>query len=100
MDQRIDEVRQQTAETQERNRRPVPVTVKMYAAKWCGVCTQARSWLNEQKIAFAEHDIDLDPGAKETLRRLNPSGGIPTFEIGDRVVVGFNPRSLEQAIGR
>jgi glutaredoxin len=74
------------------------VRIVMYGAPWCGVCRKALAYMHDKRITFTEHNIEVEPSARTTLRRLNPGGSIPTFQIDDDVVVGFGPRSFEHAL--
>jgi glutaredoxin len=100
------------AETRERHRRinerararevaaRGSIGLTMYSASWCGACRSARRWLDEQQISYTEHDIDKDPEARGRQRTLNPSGSVPTIEVGGEVLVGFSPARLRAAIDR
>lgn len=74
------------------------VNVRMYSARWCGVCTSARAWMRQKRIRFVEYDVESSRSAERRLRELNPRGSIPTIEVERRVLVGFAPQSLESAI--
>ena len=74
------------------------VRIEMYGAPWCGTCRKALAYLHGQGIKFTDHNIEMEPGARTVLRRLNPKGSIPTFQIDDDVVVGFGERSFERAV--
>lgn len=77
-------------------RRRVPVT--MYSTAWCGVCKRARSYFEEKRIAFVEHDVDEDRQARAEYERLNPRRSVPTIKIGDEVVIGFSAAAVEKAL--
>ncbi len=73
--------------------------VTMYTTRWCGSCRLAKSYLASKGIAFAEIDIETSPGAAQLVERW--SGGyrtVPTIVIGDRVVVDWDRRSLDEAL--
>ena len=74
------------------------VRVMLYSTSWCGYCKKARQYMTEAQIAFVEHDIDASDSARAIMKRLNPSGSVPTFEIDDEVLIGFSSESLEQTI--
>lgn len=74
------------------------VSITMYSADWCGSCRRAREYLREHHIRYTDRDIDDGERNRERLRALNPEGSIPTFDIEDRVLVGFGPASLEATI--
>lgn len=67
----------------------------MYATPSCGVCGQAREYMQNDGIAFTEHNIEEDGAADMRIRELNPERTTPTFEIDDLVLVGFSPDTFE-----
>lgn len=77
--------------------------VVIYGASWCSACHQAAGWLRAQGIPFIEHDIEQEPAvAQEMYARARqqgvPTGSIPIIDVNGRLMVGFNPAALEQAI--
>ena len=73
-------------------------TVTMYSAHWCRQCDRAREWMDRNRVAYRELDIDASRlnyqamlRASKTVGRSN--GGVPTFEIGPqkKVLSGWNP---------
>ena len=71
------------------------VTITMYATQWCGVCRKAREYMDANGIDFMELDTDDSAAAKERLGALNPRKTVPTFEIDERVYVGFQEELFE-----
>ncbi|MFW2388598.1 MAG: glutaredoxin family protein [Polyangiales bacterium] len=80
----------------EAERRRVPVL--MYSTAWCGVCKRARAYFEKNRIAFEERDVDKDATARVEYLQLNPRRSVPTIKIGDEVIVGFSPGSVERAL--
>jgi glutaredoxin 3 len=76
------------------------VRVALYYTQTCPYCRAARAYLVAQGIRSEEHDIESDPNARARQRVLNPQGGVPTLEIDDQVVVGFNAAHLGEALDR
>jgi glutaredoxin len=76
------------------------VSVTLYSTSWCGFCRTARAYLNEQGIAFEEHDIDADAAAKASILRLNPRGSVPTIDIDGEVLVGWSSRRFDSMLER
>ena len=77
-------------------------SVIMYSASWCGVCTKARSFMTKEGIAFVEKDVDKDKAAAKELaeksrRSGTKVGGVPVFDIGGKIVAGFDPTALKSA---
>ena len=90
---------------------PVPVdtsnakpVVIIYGASWCSACHDAAAYLRRKNVPFIEKDIEEDPSAaremnaklaKNGLRR----GSIPVIDVRGRVMVGFNAREVDNALG-
>ncbi len=74
------------------------VSITMYTTSWCPHCREARDWLDAHGQPYFERDIERDPDANARMRKLNPRGGVPTIDVEDQVIVGFDPGSLDHAI--
>jgi glutaredoxin len=79
-------------------------TVIIYGAEWCGPCHQAASYLKHKGIPFIEKDIEKDPqAAREMQSKLKAAGirtgSIPVIDVRGKVMVGFNPGSVDEALG-
>ncbi len=79
-------------------------TVIIYGAEWCGPCHQAASYLKRKGIPFVEKDIEKDPqAAREMQSKLKAAGirtgSIPIIDVRGKVMVGFNPNSVDEALG-
>ncbi len=77
-------------------RRRVPVV--MYSTAWCGVCTKARRYFQENRISFAEYDVDENASARAEYLLLNPRRSVPTIKIGSEVIVGFSEQAVARAL--
>jgi glutaredoxin len=83
------------------NARPVIV----YGAEWCGPCHQAQSYLRSHSIPFVYKDVDNDRAAnkemQEKLARAGKHGGsIPVIDVRGRILVGYSPRDIDDALGK
>jgi glutaredoxin len=79
-------------------------TVIIYGASWCGACHEAAAYLRRKGIPFVEKDIEKDPqAAREMQAKLRSagmrSGSIPVIDVRGKVMVGFNPASIDDALG-
>ncbi|MGV6826209.1 MAG: glutaredoxin domain-containing protein [bacterium] len=73
--------------------------VVMYSAEWCGVCKQARRYFTEQRIRFAEYDVEKSQKGQEDYRALR-ARGVPVILVGKSRLNGFTPQYFEQLYGR
>ncbi|MEL7654935.1 MAG: glutaredoxin domain-containing protein [Bacillota bacterium] len=63
----------------------------------CGYCKMAKDFLTQNKIHFIEKDVNADPQARHEMTSRNITG-VPTFIIGNEVVVGFDKTRLLELI--
>ncbi len=79
-------------------------TVIIYGAEWCGACHEAAAYLRRKGIPYIEKDIEKDPqAAREMQSKLKNAGmrtgSIPVIDVRGKVMVGFNPASVDEALG-
>jgi glutaredoxin len=79
--------------------------VVMYMTSHCPVCHRARTWLTQQGVAFVERNVERDEAAARDLATLAArqgvsARGVPVFDIGGRLVAGFDEQALRRALGR
>jgi glutaredoxin len=78
--------------------------VIVYGASWCSACHQAEAYFRQHGILFVEHDVEKEPQAaaemRSKLRRAGlRDGSIPVIDVRGHIMVGFDPRSIESALG-
>jgi glutaredoxin len=78
--------------------------VVMYSTNHCPVCKKARRWLLDQQIPYIEKDINKDRTAASELAEKGaaqgvPTNGVPVFEIGGRLIPGFDPGTIRRLLG-
>jgi glutaredoxin len=83
----------------------VKPAVIIYGASWCGACHQAAAYLKKKGVPFVEKDVEEDANAaremQSKLARAGKRGGsIPVLDVRGKVMVGFNPHEVEQALGQ
>ena len=65
----------------------------------CPVCQQSKAWLSKQHIEYSEYVIDQSPAAKSLAHQLKLDS-VPTFLMGNQMLVGFDTDALESLLGR
>jgi len=76
--------------------------IHIYTVSWCSDCRQAKRFLEENKLAYEETDIEADLAAAKFVKRANDGKRkVPTFEVDGRVFScsPFNAQNLKQALG-
>jgi glutaredoxin len=78
--------------------------VIIYGASWCGPCHQAAAYLKQKGVAFVEHDIEQDSSSQHEMQaklaKAGMRGGsIPVLDVRGHILVGFNARAVDEALG-
>jgi glutaredoxin-like protein NrdH len=74
-----------------------------YGLSTCMWCRKTRALLDEKNIEYKgiyvnELDGEEKNRVSEEVKKLNPNRSYPTIKIGDRVVVGYHPEEIEEAL--
>lgn len=77
--------------------------VVIYGASWCGPCHQAQAYLESKKIKVIYKDIEAEPAADAEMQKKLEAAGkrggtIPVIDVGGRILVGFRPGALDEAV--
>ena len=68
-------------------------TITIYTTPTCPHCKNAKNFLKKQGIPFIEKDVSKNRQAQEELSKLG-ARGVPSFKIGDELVIGFNQSKI------
>jgi len=69
-------------------------SVTLFVKPGDATCEAAQRYLDEKKVAYTTRDITKDPSASAVLFGKLGKIVVPTFLIGDRMIVGFDPMQL------
>jgi len=72
--------------------------VVIYLTQGCPHCRRAKEWMTRAGIPFVERDIEADAAAARWVLQNTGSTAVPVFQVGRRVLQGFNPDALRQAV--
>ena len=77
---------------------PTSPNLTVYGALWCPDCRRSKQFLAEHRIPYRWIDIEQEPSAQETVRRLNDGRQIiPTIVFDDGGPVLAEPNNAELA---
>ncbi|WP_459129765.1 glutaredoxin family protein [Guggenheimella bovis] len=71
--------------------------IKLYTSSTCPHCYTAKDYLSKEGIPYTERNVSNDPEAMKEFRELKVMG-VPTFVIGDEVIVGFDKEAVLKAM--
>ena len=78
-----------TVETEQNAKRVI-----MYSTSWCGVCKEARKYMQIKGIRYMEYDIEKMPSRQREFKRLGGKG-VPLITVGTQKMSGFSATRLE-----
>jgi len=70
----------------------------MYSTSWCGVCKQAKAWLNSKNVPYNDYDVEKIPKARAEYDRLGGSG-VPLIRVGDHMLSGWSEAWMKKQLG-
>lgn len=79
--------------------------VIIYTTAWCKVCRRAKDFMRREGIAFVERDVERSREAKRELDGKKfkaglAAEGVPVFDVGGRLLPGFDEAKLKEALQR
>lgn len=74
--------------------------VIIYTTPGCPFCSKAKEFFSARGIAFSEYDVRSNRARAREMAGANPKGTVPTMIINGRVVVGFVPELMDEALKR
>ena len=59
----------------------------------------AKRFFRDNKINFTEHNVAQDYEKAEEMVRKSGQRGVPVIEINGKIIVGFDRRAINEALG-
>jgi glutaredoxin 3 len=75
------------------------MAVTVYTTPTCGYCRATKRYLQEKRIRFREVDVSSDTQAADELARRTGRRAVPVIDVNGRLIVGFDKRRLNAALG-
>jgi len=73
--------------------------VKIYTTPTCPWCKKTKEFLKSKKISYTELNAAEDEKARNAMIEKSGQMGVPVVEIGNQIIVGFNPDAITKALG-
>lgn len=71
----------------------------VYTTPTCPYCTKLKQWLDQEDIAYEEHDVASDQEKAEEMVQITGQRGVPqTVVDGETAIVGFRPEQIQEAL--
>jgi glutaredoxin 3 len=72
--------------------------VIVFSTPTCTYCNQAKRYLRERGVRFRDVDVSKDADAARDLVRRSGQQGVPVFDVGGRIIVGFNRPEIDKLL--
>lgn len=73
--------------------------VTVYGTATCPWCSKAKGYLEGKKVQFEYVDVGVDRTRAEEMMRKSGQMGVPVIEIDGTMIVGFDRKAIDSALG-
>jgi glutaredoxin len=73
-----------------------PVT--LFVVPHCPLCSEARKWLSEHQVDYAEHNVAADWGALREMYEGTRQRYVPVIKVGDTFLIRPSREELRQLL--
>jgi glutaredoxin 3 len=73
--------------------------ITVYSTPTCPYCIRLKQFLKERNLQFNDIDVSVDSQAADEIVRRTGQMGVPVVDIDGRIIIGFDRRLIEEALG-
>jgi glutaredoxin 3 len=73
--------------------------VKVYSTQTCPYCQTLKEYLTSREIKFESFDVGNDDNAREEMIAKANTMTVPVTDIDGKILVGFDLKELNAALG-
>ena len=73
--------------------------VTIYTTPTCVYCNMAKEFFEENKIEYKQIDVSTDSEKAKEMFEKSGQMGVPVIEIDGKITVGFDKKSIKEALG-
>jgi glutaredoxin-like YruB-family protein len=74
--------------------------ITLYTTPSCQYCEQAKEYMKEHDIDYKYYDVSEDTDRRKEMIEKSGQMGVPVIELGDEMMVGFDPERFEEMVER
>ena len=74
-------------------------TIIIYSTKNCKYCKDAKEYFDSIGASYAVVDVGEDKENREKMVELTGQRGVPVIVIGTTIIIGFDKKKIDEAIG-
>ncbi len=73
--------------------------VTVYSTPTCPYCKQAKDFLKQHNIKYAEVNVAEDEKKAQEMIEKSGQMGVPVIDIDGKIIVGFDKKEMSKALG-
>ena len=74
-------------------------SVTIYTTPTCHFCQMSKEFFKENNISYTEHNVAADMEKRQEMIDRSGQMGVPVIYVGDEMIIGFDKKRLESALG-
>ena len=73
--------------------------VKIYSTQYCPYCKMAKEFFSKSNVKYTEVDVGKDIKAANEMIEKSGQMGVPVIDIDGTIIIGFDRKAIEKALG-
>lgn len=74
-------------------------SVTIYTTPTCHFCQMSKEFFKENNVSYEEHNVAADMEKRQEMIDKSGQMGVPVIFVGDEMIIGFDKKRLEGALG-
>lgn len=74
--------------------------IKIYSTSWCPACVKAKRFFEMKGWAYNEINVADKHEDREEVFKISGQRTVPVIQISEEIIVGFNRKEIEAAVGK
>ena len=73
--------------------------VTIFTTPSCVYCKMTKEFFAKNGVQYEEKNVATDTKAREEMLEKSQQLGVPVIEVDDTIIIGFDQKNLEKALG-
>lgn len=73
--------------------------VTIYTTPTCHFCQMSKEFFTANNVVYTEHNVAADMEKRQEMIDKSGQMGVPVIFVGDEMIIGFDKKRLESALG-
>jgi glutaredoxin 3 len=73
--------------------------VTIFTTPSCVYCKMTKEFFAKNGVQYEEKNVASDMQAREEMLEKSQQLGVPVIEVDDTIIIGFDKKNLEMALG-